>query len=729
MKKLLSVFLSALMLLSVLSVAAGADTATYSGTCGAEGDNVTWEIDVNTGTLYINGTGDMADYDGYVNLPWYAYQYSPGFTDVVIGEGVTSISDYAFVMTEATKITLSSTVKELGVGCLRLTADIFIDEENPYLKMDEYGVIYSKDGKTLICASKYIYNRYTVPEGVEEFAPDAFYHFTTSMSFQEVLWFDIPASVNKIPVNAFGIASVKGRPRFNVDEDNPYYSSDEYGVLFDKNKEILYMAPFCISAHAGPYVNYTIPETVKEIADYAFYGITKESIFITENVTKIGSYAFCPSAEVFETGHILRLYIPKTVTTLADDFFGEYEYPSKFIVFYEGTQTEWEALYKGNKDLFTVYYEHEHSYAIAEETCAQKIYTCNGCKTKVIEANAGHDWFTYDNIPACTGGTATYYCRNCSTSKTEEIAPTEEHDWYLHPGYNIYPCKGGNARYHCYNCSVEKMEYIEPTEAHDWVWIGNVVEPCVGGAKEYYCSKCNDRKSGEYIEPTGEHSWLTNSSIYPCLGGTIDYHCEWCGETKSEYVAPTEEHSYYWDEGSDDIQCEGGYANLYCTSCYNYYDTYIEAEGHSYYYVSDNNATCTKDGTKSKECSRCNDIAETVVDVGSKLGHDLTETTVLSQTTCTQDGISVQACKRCAEIVATIEGAYGHFDNDGDGKCDECKVVLEVILPEVPSEPETDVTPEDPESPEEPQESNNILAKIMEFFNKIINILKKLFGI
>ena len=611
------------MLLSVLSVTAGADTATYSGTCGAEGDNVTWEIDVNTGTLYINGTGDMADYNVPESTPWYEYREFPGFSYIVVGEGVTSIGDNAFIITNATKITLSSTVKELGVGCLRLTADIFIDEENPYLKMDEYGVIYSKDGKTLVYASKYIYNRYTVPEGVEEFAPDAFCQFSNYWSLDEVPWLDIPASVKKIPINAFHLVPFSGRPRFSVNENNPYYSSDEYGVLFDKNKEILYISPFCFSAYSMEYTNYVIPETVKEIADYAFYGITKESILITKNVTKIGSFAFWPSLEIFETGYVCRLYIPKTVTSLADyffvdkDFLEEYSGENQAIVYFEGSQAEWEALYKGNKDWFTVYYEHEHTNTIVEETCTQKIYTCSGCKT---------------------------------TNFIEDIG--DNHDWREHYREQKFPCQGELVYYNCDNCEANKIEKGTPTEEHDW---SNISTP-----------------------------------DYPyCEGGTFWFSCI-CGAEKIEYIEPL---------------------------------------GHDYRFVSDNNATCTEDGTKHEVCSRCDDIGETVVDVGSKLGHDLTETTVLSQQSCTQDGISVQACKRCAEIVATIEGAYGHFDNDGDGKCDECRVVLEVILPEVPSEPETDVTPEEPESPEEPQENTDILSKLIELFNKILNILKKLFGI
>ena len=629
MRSILSLALAVLMLMSVVPLSVNASE--YAGECGAEGDNVTWEIDVNTGTLYINGTGDMADYEAeWSSAPWYEYREFPGFTYIVVGEGVTSVGDNAFRYTIVSKIALSSTVKKLGKCPFFANANIVIDENNAYLKMDDYGVIYSKDGKTLIYASKYvnyIYGYYTVPEGVEEFAPYAFCHFVTD----SIPWLYIPSSVKSIPVKAFFSVIAKDSqpasiPYFFVNGNNPYYSSDEYGVLFDKNKEILYMTPHLhFDSNDIQLTNYIIPESVKELAEYSFFGYDDESILITENVTKIGAGAFySPFPEAYGE-KIYRLYIPKNVTSLADDFFIGEDWLSDYreiqkVVYYEGTQSEWESLYKGATEHLTVYYEHSHTNTIIEENCAQRTYICSGCNTANIIENIGeHSWYRYDEI------------KNCE--------------------------EGGVNRFHCNDCSSNKMEYVPPAE-HDWVWIGNVVAPCVGGTKGYYCTKCR--------------------------------------EEKEEHETPTEEHSYEWNNENDDIQCEGGYANLYCWMCSNDYYVYIEAEGHQYQFVSDNNATCTEDGTKRKECSRCNDIAETVVDVGSKLGHDLTEATVLSEQTCTQDGISVQVCRRCSEITATTESAYGHFDDDGDGKCDECKVVLEVIFPNVPSVPGTDVTPDAP---------------------------------
>ena len=65
MKKIISLFLSVAMLLSIVSVvdfSAFADVKT--GKCG---DNVTYSLDTETGVLTISGSGNMKNYNNYYN--------------------------------------------------------------------------------------------------------------------------------------------------------------------------------------------------------------------------------------------------------------------------------------------------------------------------------------------------------------------------------------------------------------------------------------------------------------------------------------------------------------------------------------------------------------------------------------------------------------------------------------------------------------------------------------
>ena len=44
-------------------------TCPFTGTCGAEGDNLTWEISCN-GVLTISGTGEMEEWKSFDDVPW-----------------------------------------------------------------------------------------------------------------------------------------------------------------------------------------------------------------------------------------------------------------------------------------------------------------------------------------------------------------------------------------------------------------------------------------------------------------------------------------------------------------------------------------------------------------------------------------------------------------------------------------------------------------------------------
>ena len=56
--KILSVVLAILMVISIIPITSSAETPT-SGTCG---DNLTWEFDTESGTLTLNGSGEIPDY-------------------------------------------------------------------------------------------------------------------------------------------------------------------------------------------------------------------------------------------------------------------------------------------------------------------------------------------------------------------------------------------------------------------------------------------------------------------------------------------------------------------------------------------------------------------------------------------------------------------------------------------------------------------------------------------
>jgi hypothetical protein len=81
------------------------------GMCGAQGSNVTWALTCD-GTLTIQGTGAMADYTD-TDAPWYSH--SSDITSVIIGEGITTIGNYAFYQFNSlSSVTVPSTLTSIG---------------------------------------------------------------------------------------------------------------------------------------------------------------------------------------------------------------------------------------------------------------------------------------------------------------------------------------------------------------------------------------------------------------------------------------------------------------------------------------------------------------------------------------------------------------------------------------------------------------------------------------
>ena len=197
------------------------EDAAREGTCG---EHLTWTLD-ETGTLTIRGTGGMEDYgwafEGGTEHPWdslavqsavleegvtsvgaFAFDSCANLTQVslpstlkTIGADafafcerletptlpakLTSIGDHAFWFCEAFKtITIPASVTDVGANpfpkCSNLT-DILIEDGCTACRFTD-GVLYSGDGKTLICYPTSRKNTsFTVPEGVTAIGEMAFF--------------------------------------------------------------------------------------------------------------------------------------------------------------------------------------------------------------------------------------------------------------------------------------------------------------------------------------------------------------------------------------------------------------------------------------------------------------------------------------------------------------------------------------------------------------------------
>ena len=131
--------------------------------------------------------------------------------------------------------------------------------------------------------------------------------------------------------------------------------------------------------------------------------------------------------------------------------------------------------------------------------------------------------------------------------------------------------------------------------------------------------------------------------------------------------------------------------------------TTVPAKGHSFTkYESNNDATCTEDGTKTATCDRCSET-DTQADEGSKLSHSYNA--VVTAPTCVEEGYTTYTCACGHTYIADETAVLGHnwqeATYDAPETCSRCQAirgekkppVVDVIAPST-------VTPSIPEGSE-----------------------------
>ena len=198
-------------------------------------------------------------------------------------------------------------------------------------------------------------------------------------------------------------------------------------------------------------------------------------------------------------------------------------------------------------------------------------------------------------------------------------------------------------------------EQTEPTETlpHVHDYYGQVIQPgCeTQGYTQHTCG-CGDTFSDSYTEPLG-HDWNQWQIVKEATSeeeGLQHRTCLRCAAAEEQKIPKLPEaHSHAYKATVIAPTCtEAGYTVHQCTCGDSYRDTVVTALGHSFgQYVSNADATCTKDGTKTAKCIRC-DAKSTLADAGSALGHQWSEWQVVVEPTTQAEGLQHRICLRCA---------------------------------------------------------------------------------
>ncbi len=276
---------------SITSIGDGAfeKTAYYN-------DENNWE----NGVLYIGNhlikaknsiSGKYIIRNGILTIAGEAFENCSAVTDIIIPDSVVTIGAAAFNHCSSLfSISIGTGVKEIYDaafdGCNNLS-EVHIFDLSAWCKIRFNYTLdlnkYSFDTNPLSNGSDLFFNEMKVtqleiPDGVTEIYYGAFLGCRSIKSVR------IPDSVISIGQQAF--AYCYNLAEFVVDTDNIYYSNDENGVLFNKDKSYLICFP-----NGYNVTKYTVPDTVEVVV--GFEGCTNLVEVILPSDVVIGQFAFC----------------------------------------------------------------------------------------------------------------------------------------------------------------------------------------------------------------------------------------------------------------------------------------------------------------------------------------------------------------------------------------------------------------------------------------------------
>ncbi len=349
MRRFISILLivcMAFVMMPALNQTAWAETVN-SGACG---DNLSWTVDEN-GNLTISGTGPMWDYKFSDNpAPWYklgikSVTMDPGVTSIgdyafygckditefIIPENVTTIGEDSFASCKMKEFTIPDSVTEVGsyafnacvdletikIGknatgvedavfhCYGLTEFQVSDECINYSVKD--GVLFSKDGETLLDFPCNKTGSYTVPEGTKVIGYTAFMNSKlTELIISEGVTSLEPHSVcDMLNVSKVTLPTT-------LTEIGSYSFSESRITSISIPDSVTTLGNSCFS-NCVMLTDVTVGSGIETINESVFSNCNKlKNITLSEGLKSIGKSAFMSCERLVE------LTIPSTVTSIGD---------------------------------------------------------------------------------------------------------------------------------------------------------------------------------------------------------------------------------------------------------------------------------------------------------------------------------------------------------------------------------------------------------------------------
>ena len=288
-----------------------------------------------------------------------------------------------------------------------------------------------------------------------------------------------------------------------------------------------------------------------------------------------------------------------------------------------------------------------------------------------------HDWDkgVITTEPTCTTkGVKTFTCKNCKTTKTEEVNALG-HDYSIEWTIDKEATctQEGSKSHHCTRC-VSKIDVTDiPKTSHNYdEGLITTKATCTkDGVKTYTCKDCKTTKT-EVVKALGHdysNSWTIDKEASCLEEGSKSHHCTRCDSKIDVTVIPKTSHNYDNSVITTKATCtKDGVKTYTCRDCKTTKTEELKALGHDYSkeWTIDKKATCTESGSKSHHCTRCDSKSD--VTVIPNLSHDWILTSTVNPTR-DHEGKKIYTCSLCKETKEEVIGKLvGKWVSNSVGK-------------------------------------------------------------